>query len=175
MQIETNNLFGGSLAWDRVTQKETDIDKSTLHRIRQGVEGFSAQSARKAADVTGEEAAHIYLSTQTRAIKTRRDQGELDDGGTLKAVGRLLSTLKSEFPEAMISKDQAKAIQDLAAEASKSGATPTSQMERLGRDGGGMKVQRRGDQENAATKENVPGTYGALGRRLDGTAARKAM
>lgn len=164
VNIHTENLFGGSLGCAQVTQKQTGINKSTLSRIRQGREAFSAAGARKAAEVTGEEAANIYLTTQIRSLKMRLDSDEIT--ATLKGVGRVLATLKEEFPDAEISEEQAKALQDLASEASKGG---TSQLERLGRGGADQRVTKR--QDTTATKNASRGDR--LGRDGGGLKVEK--
>lgn len=171
MQINTEGLAGGSLSWGSLTQKqvgeEAGVDPATLSKIKQGKEGFSAVAAKSVGPIAGYDPANLYLGSQVQSITKRRDAGQIDDGTVLKAVGRVVSTLKADFPDAQIEEDLAKALQNLAAQASKAGATPKSQMETLGRDGSRQRVEK-----SAVDEAPVPGVYGKLGRNVDGTSKK---
>lgn len=168
MQVETQSLFGGSLSWGRITQKEAaheaEVDESTLSKVKQGKEGFGPVAAKKLSPIAGVEAAELYIASQVHSATKRRDAGEIDDATTLRIVGRVVGTLKQHFPNAKISDEHAKALQDLAAAASKSGATPANQMEALGRDGAGRKVKKSGT--TTATKSTGQEGRDGAGRKV---------
>lgn len=144
MEVDTKNPLGGQFAWVRVTQKQANVDKSTLSRVRHRKEGFSAKSARKAAAVSGESPVGVFAASQAHSIQKRCDAGELDSGQVLGAVGRTFTALKTKFDQDQVDleNDQLFAnsiqlLQQLGEEASKIGATTNNQMDALGPPGSG--------------------------------------
>lgn len=172
MNVDTRNLLRG------ITAREANIDKGTWSRAMSGKEALSAKSARKAATAAGESPAGVYAASQAHSIAKRRDDGELDNGQVLGAVGRAFSALKEEFGQDQVDLENdrlftnaVEVLQGLAEVATK-GATPKSTYEALGRDASGLATKKR--QEAVATKgKSVPGIMGRLGRNVDGT-SRKA-
>lgn len=171
----TNSLRRHADSQQREAAKKTGIDPATISRVSRGLEGFSAKNARKVADVADEGPADIYVQSQVRSIRQRSEAGEIDSATVTKAVGRVVSTLKREFPNAQIPDDTAKDLQDLAQEASK-GLTGT--LESLGRPDGTVSKRRldaRQEESQTAEKSAAPGIMGKLGRNADGTSRRKLV
>lgn len=163
--------MGRALSWDKISRKqvsdESGVDGATLSRVKNGQEGFSAKSARKFAATAGESPVGLFAASHAAAIQKRREAGELDEGQVLRAVGHAYTTLKTEFgqDETDIKNDQLlrggiALLQQLGEEATKAGAT-INQLDRLGRDGNGRKVQK-----SAATGTGQTGRDGG-GRRIN--------
>lgn len=178
MRVSTESLLGGALSWDRISRKqyaeESGVDPTVLSRVKNGEMGFSAKSARQAAPVAGKSAVAIFAASHAHSIHKRWQDGELDDGQVLGAVGRTFTALKDDFGQDQIDlkndklfTDALQVLQGLAEQAAKSGAT-VNQMERLGRDGSGLRAKKAA----VAEEKSAPGIYGALGRIPDGTAKK---
>lgn len=190
MKIDTGALFGNSMSWKEISgvsqrgiSGDTGIDASTLSRIKAGKEGFGPEAAKKFAPKTNESAMNIYISSQVRSARMRREAGEIDDATVMRIVGKVIGGLQN-FPGEMAGEEETKDLQDLAAEASKGGTATKGageeqgQMSRLGRAASGVKKSKRYDprqDDEAGDTKNISGDMGRRGRNADGTSRKKLV